>query len=484
MSNNRKPRTPPPIVEPDGDFEFPEAESEAPVRQPRSEPRPDLLDVPKTASPGIPKRAMISMDDRKLSKKQREQLTKTWRGANRGRNLDAYMQAQLEEGQKKWGDSRVIAANDSNNVLIGIKTPSLAFEYLICQDVFPLGLVMQVNGPPNSLKSSLGFEFMRWIRLAGGGSHLFEVESKFDSEWCRTIAGHGKDEHNVIVDKCDSVEEWQTRLQYRINLHQKNMQGTDKEPGPGRRFPVGFFVDTIVGKNSYETQEKTHKEGFAGRNHPVEALSITSFMKTVPQMIDEWPFALVLLNHLKFGKDDGGRDVRRTAGGVGVNFQESWELETSVRRSSISCQSWDGRVIQIKCAKNSFGPTGRSIDARLLFWDQINEETGLNERQAMWDWNWATVKMLTDPDSKAAAMLKKADFHIKAETTGDATATAWSAALGMKAKDAVPWDEIGDMISKNEQAKQTIRQALGIKPRPILAGDYLEMIESMREKAV
>ncbi len=76
-----------------------------------------------------------------------------------------------------------------------------------------------------------------------------------------------------------------------------------------------------MGKASYETQEKVHDDGFAGRNYPIEALSISTYMKTIPQMIDGWPFALVLNNHLKMGKDKDGRDVRNTAGGKAVNFQ-------------------------------------------------------------------------------------------------------------------------------------------------------------------
>jgi hypothetical protein len=492
----RKPRRPPPPAadHSSDDDEFSGKPAEKIIaatadRKPRTNPaeasNPTQSKADREASPGLPKRAVVSMDLRKgkLTKKNLEQL-KDWRNNNRGKMVDAYWSAQVDMGRKEFGHRSVIVAGENNNLVIGIPIPALAFEYVISQDVLPLGLVTQMVGPPNSLKSSLAFEFMRWIRQAGGGSNLFEMETKYDEDWNRAITGFAHHEKNVIVDKCNSVEEWQQRLQKRIEWHKAKMEGTKEDPGPGRVFPVGLFVDTIMGKVSYETQEKVHKEGFAGRNFPLEALSITTFMKTVPQLLDEWPFFLCLMNHLKFGKDEMGRETRRTAGGVGVNFQESWELETSVRKSKIESKDWEGRIIQIKCEKNSFGPTGRKVDTRLLWGDEFNEETGKWERWATWDWHWATIKMLTTFEGRIAAALKREDIHVKAEATGDATATAWSATLGMKAKDAVPWDELGIMIAQNEEMKNRIRTALSIKRRPLLEGDYLKLIEGLRENLV
>jgi len=362
----------------------------------------------------------------------------------------------------------------------------LAFEYLLCQDVLPLGLIMHLVGLPDALKSSLAFEMMRWIRAAGGGTNLFELESKYDDKWNRTITGLEPGEKNVIVDFCHSVEEWQTRLQKRIEWHQQSMEGTTENPGPGRVFPVGFFVDTIMGKASYETQDKVHKEGFAGRNFPVEALSITTFMKTVPQMIDEWPFFLCLLNHLKLGKNEQGIEQRNIAGGSGVKFQESFELECSTIKKHISCLDWDGRVIRIKSYKNSFGPSDRSIEARLLYGDEPDESDQTGQRRwACWDWHWSTVKMLTSKpctEGRLSMRLKEEGIHVDVDKTGDATATAWSETLGIKKKDAIPWDQLGRMLADNVDVKERIRRALSIKRRPLLQGDYLEQMAGYMKK--
>ncbi len=439
------------------------------------------------ATPGRP---VVDMDrevmgeKRKLTKKQQDQLA-GWRGKTHGKKLDAYFRGQMEDARRKFGHRSVMAGNPDENLIIGIPMPALPIEYLLCQDVFPLGLVLQLLGEAGSLKSAFLYEIFRWFRRAGGGSHLEEVETKWSADLMQSIVGYADDEVNVLVNRCNSVEEWQQRLQYDIKTEKSKLMGTKEEPGPGRTIPICFGVDSIMGKASFETQEKVHEAGFAGRNFPIEALSITSFMKTVPQMIDEWPFALVLNNHLKMGKDSDGNDKRGVAGGRGVNFQESFELETKVRKRKIECADWDGVQIEIQCMKNSFGPSWRKIPARMLWWAEENpsypdpKHPQHWKQRTVWDWHWSTVKFLTELKGRDAARLKEVGFHIKAEKTSDVDNSAWSSTLGMKSKDAVRWDVLGKMIADSPDASNLVRQALGIKRRPLLAGDYLHQMEGL-----
>jgi len=434
-------------------------------------------------------RPVHSLDNRDLSKipKKGKQRLAEWRGQNHGKKLDKYMQGMMSASRRKFGHNAVFAGHTDENMIVGIPCP-LAFEYLLCQDVFPLGLIYQIVGLAGSLKSSLIYEIMRWFRNAGGGSHLEEVETKFSPELMRSIVGYAEDETNVIVDRCDSVEDWQRKLLYNIDQQKELLTWEDKAnkiPGPGRTVPICFAVDSVSGKLSMETQEKVNDQGFHGRSFPIEAMSITGFMKTVPQMIDGWPFALVLNNHLKMGKDDQGHDVRRITGGAGLNFQESFELETKVRKSKIECSEWEGIQIGIRCTKNSFGPTHRRIDARMLWWEEMNEETGDYDQITRWDWHWSTVQLLTGENMLSAmirARLKEAGVHVDAPKKADVENLAWSKNLGMKKEDAVPWSELGAMIAKDTVLLNTIRQCLGIKRRPLLQGDYLQQLEGLREQ--
>lgn len=422
-------------------------------------------------------RPQVTLDQRKLTKKQKGQLEK-WGGKNAFGTVDKFFGAQIKQARKKFGIDSVYSGTNLDNLVIGIPIPALAFEYVITQDCFPLGLIMHLCGPPGSMKSALYFEMSRWFKMCGGGSVLQEVETKLSPDFPKSIIGDDM-ENVLVINRCDSVEDWQDKLMHWVVQLKKDFVGTKADPGPGRTVPVLFGVDTIMGKASYETQEKIRDAGHAERSFPVEALKITNYLKTIPQDIDKWPFAIVLSNHLKEKSDDQGRKLRSTAGGVQVNFQESWELETKVRKGKIQCSEWEGKVLSLKCYKNSFGPTGREAWTRVLWWDELNPETGEYEQKTVWDWGWSTVRLLSTVKGMEAARLKDMGFHIATPRTSDVENKAWSKYFGMKEADAVSWTELGDMIHRDEQLMRKLRIALGIKKRPLLAGDYLQQLETL-----
>lgn len=458
--------------------------SSAKVRKPRTDDKTmDVQPASKlttNAPVGRPRTVVAYKDTRKLNSSQKKQLQQ-WRGSTAGVKLDAYFSSQVEAARRATGHRSVFLASEAANTLIGIPTPSLAFEYLIGQDAFPLGLILHLNGLPASNKTSLLCEFYRWFVNANGGGVYLEAETKYSPDLMPSIVGYDT-ANRIAVERCDSVEHWQQMLQYWVDTHKKGLEGTKAEPGPGRVVPILFGVDSIMGKASWETQEKVQTDGYAGRAFPVEALSITTFMRTIPQMMDEWPFALVLNNHLKVSKDEQGMTQKRTAGGAGVNFQESWEIQMSVVKPKITCADpenpWEGKVVKLHCSKNSMGTDKRSVEARMLWWDEVQEDGSVRQK-TVWDWDWAMIKMFISVKGAEAAKLQDV-LHIEAPHVSPVENDAWSKTLGMKAADAIPWSDLGARIRQDTVLYDKIRQALGIKRRPYLAGDYLEQLESLR----
>jgi hypothetical protein len=321
----------------------------------------------------------------------------------------------------------------------------------------------------------------RWFIEAGGFGNYIEVETKLSTDLLPSIIGY-ENSNRVLIDFCDSVENWQQHVLFWIEAHKKKLSGTDKEPGPGRTIPILMVVDSIMGKLSYESQERVSAQGYGGRAHPVEALSITQWMKTVPHMISNWPFTIVLNNHLKLGRDENGITERRTGGGKGTGFQESFELEMAVRKSHIQCAAWEGRVLSLRCQENSFGPDGRRIDTRLLWnYEPDPEVPGRVRQVSMFDWHWATVDMLTKLQGRDAAALEDV-FHIKALTSSDVENTCWSSTMKVPAKSPLSWNDMGQAISKSPVVMESIRNALGIKRRALLAGSYLTQLAGLTSK--
>ena len=471
-------------------------EDDAPAKPPKGESGKKRVVTP-------PPRMVVDLDgDRKLTKKDEARLA-GWKGKQRGKMLDGFFARQRDEARKKFGHSSVYMGSEAETLVIGIPCPALAFEYVIAQDCFPLGLVMQIVAKHGVGKSGLLAEFGRWFDLARGGMVLCENETKFNPHWYSSIMGREVYER-MQLHRCTSVENWQEHLTWSTKKMREDMQGTKEVPGPGKTFPVLFGVDSIMGKMSRENQEKilgktgkkgklgTTGEGFAqARSFPIEAGSITKYMRTYPQLIDEWPFSLVLINHLRIKQDDMGNQERNKTGGEQVNFQESFELELKKiggHAKKIATADFEGITLQLSCEKNSFGPTGRKIQVRLLWWHEHDEESNAPLQKSVWDWDWATIHLLNtlvrgeNASTYLRAKLKAMDFHLDCPNVGDSDNTAWSKSLGMTAKDALPWAEVGALIREDKALTTELRNALGITRRPVLAGDYMKQLETLAEE--
>ena len=424
-------------------------------------------------------------------------------------NLDAFFRGRVEAARQRFGQRDVFLGSESDALLVGVpmfgghepdavQYPGcLALEFVLAQDVFPLGLLIQLVAKTGVGKSALLAEFGRWFFLAGGGMILLENETKFNPSWYRSILGDSNFERTPLY-RCRSVEDWQRKLSYAISDMQRQMLGTKQQPGPGRVFPVLYGVDSIMGKTSEDTQEKilgksteaglrgTTGLGAADRGYPIEALKITRYLRTIPQELDGWPFALVLVNHLRVVRNDEGIEERRKAGGEQVNFQESFELELAKyggHKRRIESAEYEGYLVRLSCEKNSFGPTHRAAVVRIIWWEE-ETETGWVQR-TQWDWDWATVHLLyqilhgerTHPRIRQA--LKAADFHLECPSVSDIENRAWSRSLGMTPGDACSWSEFGALLRRQPEWMQRLRTCLRINSRPRLQGDYQQQLQQL-----
>jgi hypothetical protein len=421
------------------------------------------------------------------------------KGREMGRNLDTAFSALGSAMQKKFGALTVALGSDFETIFLGFPMPAVVFEYLLMLDGFPLGTVMHLAGEPKCGKSGLVAEFCRWFYCCQGGYSINSNEDKFAAPWYRSIMGEGA--FNRLrksgLIHCKSLEDWQDGVTAAVRFEKQIMTGTKKNPGPGRTFPFMIAVDSIMGKLSSKSQEKIlgalgldGSRGITGAGHadrafPLEALLITRYLKTIPQELANWPFTLVLVNHTKWRTNDQtGITESSTTGGQTINFQESFELEVT-RSKNIACAEFEGFVVDIKCKENSYGPDGRKIRTRVLWWDERGADGEWHQR-TIWDWDWSLVWLLNDllngerVNAYTKACLKDSGFHLEVTKQGDIENGAWSRDLGMKGPDdAVPWNELGAMLRQNQTTLDSIRQALRIKRLPWMKGDYLDQLNKL-----
>jgi hypothetical protein len=461
-------------------------------------------------------RVVTLAQDLKLTKKQTESITAAWSGDNRTRARDLFMQGVQETLRKETGHEGYVPmfGSQTKNLFIGIpmfgghdadsiKYPGcLALEYVFGQNVFPFGLLIQIVAVYGVGKSALAAEFARWFDLANGGSVVQEAETKFSPEWYESIMGFDSFER-LQLNRCKSIEGWQRALSEGIRRYKKLLVGTKKEPGPGRTVPVLFVVDSVAGKTGEETQEKilgerseanpelrgTTGTGAAGRTFPVDVQTITSYVKTISGELDQWPFSLVMINHLRNQKDDQGNPERKKSGGKQLDFQESFELEIKRLggRHKIESLQFTGFPVEIVCEKSSFSETGNKVQTRLLWWDE-RDKAGNWWQRTIWDWDWSTVWLLNALRNQAGLKprlrqnLIDIGFHIECPKSGEVENLAWSSSLGMKDKDALPWADVGRLFRMNRELLNKIRSALCIHNRPLLAGDYLKQQDQIAEE--
>jgi hypothetical protein len=382
-----------------------------------------------------------------------------------GHVRSAMLQQSIAMARKEFNDKNICAAGDANKIVVGLPLPCLAFEFLIQNEVWPLGRFTQIVGKHGTCKSALTFEMARWFKMAQGMIYLFENETKYSPDYALSIIGYpDKPEDEVLVHiACQSVDDWQEKLQSMTAFCQKQM--LQKEIG--KKLPVMFIVDSLMGKLAVESQNKIEKEGHAGRSHPLEAMMINSFLKKYPQDIEEWPMCLVATNHLKPTKNDQGMEERKIAGGAAPGFQETFELEmgrdASAKINLIDEENFEmgGLKLVIKCKKNSLGETDRKIKAQIKWVQREDEETGEFRQYTEWDWPTATVALLDSYDAGRRERINEI-CHI-----GGSGNKYYSKTFGIPSSDPITPHELGKLIENDPVVKNKLRKLFGIKPRKV-----------------
>ena len=362
------------------------------------------------------------------------------------------------------GDSSAILAGDADNLVIGIPYPTLALEYLTQNQVFPLERISQLLGIEGSCKSGLAAEVGRWFINAGGFVTLLEHESKYSPDWVPSIIGWDLCNHFATI-RCDSMDDWQQKLSKVVDAVKSKMIGTAAAKGPGAVYPVLLIVDSIMGKALAETQGRVDAAGFAGRDFPAEAKSLTAYMRCFPQKIVNWPFHLVMVNHLRPKKDQQSYSIDRDrAGGKGKEFQETFEFEiTRIKnlKPTVSCAGVD---LKIEAYKNALGENRRSIRVECRWSEEPIPSDPENWRQVtVWDWDAATIRLLLALGDEHKTRAKNI-----VDLTQQRAGTVSSRRLGIKPDAPATFAEAGALIHQDETLMHELRRVFGIKLRKAL----------------
>lgn len=441
-----------PVDEPVDDVEIVEAETPEAEATPR---RVAKVAKTKAAAPAT----------KAAKKATKSQFKEQWSGPENIRaQTSGVLKGLMDEAAKEFGDPDICTAGEAGRLVVGLRLPSFALEYMFQNTVLPLGRVIQLLGVEGTCKSGFACEIARWfIQKYGGVASLKEHESKYSPDWAMSIIGWDAGD-NFGHQPCDSVDAWQKMQLWTLNKIKKHMLGTEGNKGPGMVYPVLSIVDSIMGKATMDSQNRIDAAGSAGRDFPIEAQSITKYMRHIPQKIRQWPFVIVLVNHEKPHKDAQGKTVRDKAGGRGKEFQETFEISMS-RVKKLSTREYDGLALEMRLYKNSLGVTDRRIPITVRWWDEPNPDDpqGPWRQKTVWDWHGATIellfKMMQSKTSDKTKVREVIDLQL---LTGKKVT---SKRLGITKENPLDFYEAGLLLSENEQVLNDLRRVFGVKSR-------------------
>lgn len=376
-------------------------------------------------------------------------------------DIDEYLLPVVESARDQFGDD-VFDDEEAKKRIIVLELPALSLKYLFQSSGMALGRMTMIAGQEGACKSAFLYEIFRWHRKYGNGKcYLFENESKDSPSLRLGILEY--DEKACVVKTCRSLEDWQEGLTRYIDYIQSIMDGKGKT-SIGRSAAICFGIDSLTGTASRDSQDSIRKHGFATREHPVEALLISKYMRTIPQKIASWPMSICGTNHLKPSVDMMGRPIDNIVGGMSLKFQETYGIKMQ-RVADIDKVSEGGVTVNITMIKNSLGQSRKKITADLKWYWEEDEETGESKQIIYWDWYGASIAKLLEYPQRGeigSKIMQVVDLN-PVQSRGK---YVWSNALGISKNSPATYEEAGKelekLISSKDETKKILYPALGI----------------------
>jgi len=306
--------------------------------------------------------------------------------------------AALGEAEQ-WGNKKGLYMEGRANIV----GPALPFPlaYLFGINVLPLGKIVGLAGYPASLKSTMGFALMKMTNDYGGAARLMECEGgKYSLPLMRSVMGEAVHEWFKITEcvSVDEAQDWITKLLDLVSKHQVKDQ------------VLGIMVDSLTGSITKESSDKISKEGHAGREFPIEALSWSKYFKKLSASLLGWPVAFVFINHIKEKPPErqGLPSQEYTPGGAAQDFHAAVYIYMKADKKTKELVTWEwglpgseedplqkGRRtttvqgLTLKTHKNSLGVKNRQIRLECHYY--YDHE---NKLQTYFDWDGGLANLL------------------------------------------------------------------------------------------
>lgn len=405
-------------------------------------------------------------------------------------NYDNLFEAVLSEAKKNYPGS-VYSGGEEESLLICLPLPALSLRYLLQQEGWPLSRFVMIVGEQESGKSAFLYEIIRWHRLCKGFGAVVDTEFKPAPDLLWSILNY--DYRACAYEKFKTLDGWTNGLNSLIQLFKDKMDGDSQTKGFGRVVPVCFGIDSLTATLDEKEYNKLVADGTPSKHFAVTALLLNDFIKVVTKELDEYPFTLIGINHLKPSTTMQGIPVRNIAGGKGLRFHQAMEIEMK-RKTSInpgsknqisrneSVGTVEGLEVQLSIMKNSNAPH-EQISVELLWYIDfstkveklyIDPNSGEQKRvfeypqRTFFDWHSSSVEIILQI-LKSRTKQAKLLADVLVIEGGDDRRYCWSPTLGVPKDSKISWREMGNLLEnelqRNDSFRDSLYPVLGIRRR-------------------
>jgi hypothetical protein len=387
-------------------------------------------------------------------------------------------------GRKNQG----IPSVDTTGLLVGLPLPALSCRMLFRCDSFPIGRTWELAGEEGSCKTALLSEICRWHAIYGGGGHIAETENKdaatlrngilqWNERWIR---------QRVDMSYCDTLEQWQAATTFKLRYLQKQMD--DPKLKIGRTIPYMCGVDSLTAVDTQSNVDATMEAGHSKIGFSQIANLVSRYMRQGPAtLMREYPFSLVVTNHMKPTQDARGIKQDHVVGGKSLPFASTLRIYM-YRVSDIDTQQHGGIRVKMKLQKNSMGASrAMPIECEMIWFRETVPWMPKPVKRFVWDWHSATVEALDRlTATKGKVELGKQLLEICGIRTESKTLrTAYSKVLGIPKSDPQHYRIVAQELEKRPDILEQMYPLLDIEVLPkFKAGvDYREICAAVDTEA-
>lgn len=317
--------------------------------------------------------------------------------AGQAKEVSNPFKLMLKNAEERFG-ARTYTGEEGKQLITGVELPSLSLMYLFDSNVVPFSKMIGIAGPPQCQKSSLAYDFSRMVMgCHGGGALHFETEGeKYSPTLAESIVGMEAFNDRFCTLQCTELTEAQKLMTEMLKQYKDTAKHGE---------PVVMIVDSLSGADAGEMYDKIKKDGYAGRDYSISALSWTRYLRVFCADLVGFPVVFLTVNHLKTTPPAQPfmPPIENTPGGKAQWFhsaiylyvhrtQSEQRLTRDVDGEAISCAT-EIRTLKLTCKKTSIGKSdGRYINVDFIFYcDTVD---GVKRQVSLFDWDASTAYLL------------------------------------------------------------------------------------------